>query len=998
MKKFKDKVISLLVVCSTVVLGACGRAGDDSDGGKTNKLSAAATVTTPLPEEVIAKKTAVYEAKVDVKTEKLSFDTQKETIKQIELPSSNAKLAIVNDEPIGSGGDCWDPKTGTGAALSSTGECEVRVEVTGDDADALNGNIIVHTNTNDVQLPVSTDFVKENEFPDPYGGGAALDFSQMKLNFLPSQVIKIPLTAGNQNLNNPSVVLPDYIKNLIDHTYQDESLSIDELQAGRSHTFQFKLKDTFDPRLTDEQIENIETNLVNSNDQDSGPLMYIEGANLPKISVGDENSNIFAANEHTVEIGGVGESTTLDALTPGTAKPTTTLTITNLTDSSMNISNISGELPEGVVVTDNPCAGKILAIGESCTITISTGDYIDAANSTAYTDKLTINYTTGKGEQKQATTDISVNTRTFVSSSGANSIQRPLSGELTEVYTITNDGPYSWVPSTNIADYPINLFGSPGPSNTVQWSSDAGASTCLSGNVIKLGGNCTMQMKVTSTAPVTTGASNNNFVVKNVETTNLKADSKAFVFAVNAGNAELEWKINGVMLEDMTSEFNIGVDVKQTITLMNSGGKPIKGINIDASAMPNLIVSNTCTSDLAAGDSCEIVIQGNENQQFDTAKQLKLSVSNAQDVENLDAATLNIISQKKISSAQEAPGSVLTAYDGQQYLVVEDGEGPNGIQNPEIKKKIIDGTLKVSTSQVTDMSKLFKDETAFNQDISNWDTTNVTNMESMFEGATAFDQSIGNWDTGKVTSMASMFKNASTFNQDIGQWNTVSVTNMSSMFQGATEFNQDISQWNTSVLTDTSYMFYQAKNFNQPIGGWDMSNVTNVAGMFQEATQFNQPIGEWNVSKITNLDSIFWHATNFDQPIGNWDISNVTSMLNTFGFSAFNHPIGNWDTSKVTILQGTFYGNTKFDQDIGAWNTSNVVSMYGLFWNAGAFNQDISGWDTSKVTTMIFMFSGANLFNQDLSGWNVSQVKANDHASFSTNTEWPASKQPQWNN
>ena len=38
----------------------------------------------------------------------------------------------------------------------------------------------------------------------------------------------------------------------------------------------------------------------------------------------------------------------------------------------------------------------------------------------------------------------------------------------------------------------------------------------------------------------------------------------------------------------------------------------------------------------------------------------------------------------------------------------------------------------VNTSQITDMSFLFRNNRTFNQDISAWDVGNVTNMEKMF--------------------------------------------------------------------------------------------------------------------------------------------------------------------------------------------------------------------------------------------------------------------------
>ena len=41
---------------------------------------------------------------------------------------------------------------------------------------------------------------------------------------------------------------------------------------------------------------------------------------------------------------------------------------------------------------------------------------------------------------------------------------------------------------------------------------------------------------------------------------------------------------------------------------------------------------------------------------------------------------------------------------------------------------------------------LFKGDTTFNRNISNWDVSNVTNMDGMFDSAFVFNQDLSSWD------------------------------------------------------------------------------------------------------------------------------------------------------------------------------------------------------------------------------------------------------------
>jgi surface protein len=171
-------------------------------------------------------------------------------------------------------------------------------------------------------------------------------------------------------------------------------------------------------------------------------------------------------------------------------------------------------------------------------------------------------------------------------------------------------------------------------------------------------------------------------------------------------------------------------------------------------------------------------------------------------------------------------------YQGTSYKVLDNA----GLRNA----KTDDNLSKIITTKVTNMSEIFLNAIAFNQDISSWDTSNVTNMNKLFQSSTTFNQDISNWDISNVTNMGSMFSNARAFNKDIGGWDTSSVTNMSYTFTNARDFNKDIGGWDTSNATDMTYMFYNASAFNQDLSGWCIQENFAVA-----PTNFNLGANAW---------------------------------------------------------------------------------------------------------------------------------------------------------
>ena len=200
----------------------------------------------------------------------------------------------------------------------------------------------------------------------------------------------------------------------------------------------------------------------------------------------------------------------------------------------------------------------------------------------------------------------------------------------------------------------------------------------------------------------------------------------------------------------------------------------------------------------------------------------------------------------------------LTGFDNNQNGTLEDDEVVSTTYSKgkpvtieQLRELIITAkdVTKVNTCAITDMHDLFNPNASFyasyddsdkvvvrtfNQNIGAWDTSNVTNMSGMFKDANEFNQNISNWDTSKVTDMSFMFYNSKDdkryeikeFNQDISSWDTSRVQNMRAMFYQADKFNQDISSWDTSRVEDMSYMFYKAISFDKDLSRWDVRSVT----------------------------------------------------------------------------------------------------------------------------------------------------------------------------
>ena len=146
-------------------------------------------------------------------------------------------------------------------------------------------------------------------------------------------------------------------------------------------------------------------------------------------------------------------------------------------------------------------------------------------------------------------------------------------------------------------------------------------------------------------------------------------------------------------------------------------------------------------------------------------------------------------------------------------------------------------------------------------------------------------------------SLLAVFQDASAFNQDLSNWNTGAVTNMGGMFQSAAAFTDSTffcaGSWLTSVI--------QARDFGGAFPGAVGSGVidfscghdylhnlmlrivvddwcgTDAAKKTAIQTAHGS-IEDWDVSRITSMERLFAHKTSFNDDLSKWNTSAVTTM------------------------------------------------------------------------------------------------------------------------
>lgn len=121
----------------------------------------------------------------------------------------------------------------------------------------------------------------------------------------------------------------------------------------------------------------------------------------------------------------------------------------------------------------------------------------------------------------------------------------------------------------------------------------------------------------------------------------------------------------------------------------------------------------------------------------------------------------------------------------------------------------------INTSQITDMSHLFKKFPNFNGDIDLWNVSNVKDFNAMFKDCKKLEQmNLTHWNVEKCKDFSDMFYNCKSLKTigDISNWDISKAKFMINMFDGCSSLVLDLSKWKFPERCQTMYITRGANN------------------------------------------------------------------------------------------------------------------------------------------------------------------------------------------
>ena len=422
---------------------------------------------------------------------------------------------------------------------------------------------------------------------------------------------------------------------------------------------------------------------------------------------------------------------------------------------------------------------------------------------------------------------------------------------------------------------------------------------------------------------------------------------------------------------------------------------------------------------------------------------------------------------------------------GQSYWVIGDGRTKDASEmfaDCPFFAKGVQLDLSNVSQQAINVEGMFRNTGSFNYNFSStWSFNRTKSLANMFNGATGLTDPSAppNWDVSPIEDFSGLFAGTA-FNVDISGWDTQNATNMDRMFDNATVFNFDLTGWCVPLIPDEPDSFADTSVFAQekhPKWGTCPVPVVTMPKIFDDNTKSYttgivgnrikySPVGKlevdadtvlpiWEQKKQGETDFVeldgslidpydtrgkihpslensilrvkeIHQSTKYDEDIVLYsnELSIGAAPARTFWTFDYTGDIdkilkvnvpyaqierydgANWnfveydpkpDLNDNTIKKqqrlapGTYRIDTTFNYswtyasssdnfaatDLNVHNTSTlgaVTNMNSMFYTRGYKGQDFGWLDTSKVKDMYSVFRDIEGGQLDVSGWDVSNV------------------------
>lgn len=311
-----------------------------------------------------------------------------------------------------------------------------------------------------------------------------------------------------------------------------------------------------------------------------------------------------------------------------------------------------------------------------------------------------------------------------------------------------------------------------------------------------------------------------------------------------------------------------------------------------------------------------------------------------------------------------------------------------GLRNEVSKPVAFEGLEELDTSEVEDMSQMFR--LVMNNFtevvIPDWDVTNVVTMEDMFALITN-DKSpiikidVSNWKLDSIENMKSMFFMQKATEIDVSNWNfsdndTKNILTSFMFFQTKKLKKLEVSKWNTGSFKEAEEMFGASGIEMLDVSKWDVSSLTNGSYMFSSAASLSQiDVAKWQTSKLENMSGMFSSTYALKElNLSHWDTSAATDMSWMFADMRIETiDLKNFKTNSVTTMQEMFVWSHFKELNLSSFETPKVEDLSGMF--AAMPNLiTLNGlkFDVSKATSFQNIFMMTPLLEElDLSTWEI---------------------------